>query len=259
MLATCANNCSFNNVSRHDGHWILDVFNSMSSTLPISKIAWLGSWLNIMFFFSKSSRIQILFEPILILSISFVFVSAISSFTTSACESVFVLRWASISILEVVCLQFPGSQFRFCGVVRNALCSSPMLPFCLLVQGAGYVCARSGMLVLLLPLLLAIPILFQRYLECRSWSFKPFEIYSISVSRRHTINTISRCRGVRHDRRWLRLPEFQSLILRFWWSYPVFCILVMFPTSDIRCFLWNCEIIMRLFFLWVISKRIRWC
>ena len=142
----------------------------MSSTFPISKIAWLDSWLTSC---SLSPGLRI----------SLVFVSAISSFTASACH------------IRTSLPQFPGGQFRFCGVVRNALCSSPMLPFCLLFQGARFVCARSGTLLLLL----AIPILFQRYLGCRSWSFKTFEIYSISVLRGHTTNTVSRYCSGGHD------------------------------------------------------------
>ena len=125
--------------------------------------------------------------------------------------------------------------------------------FASLFPEAKYVCVRSGML------LLALPILFQRYLRCRSWSCKPFEKYSISVLRGHTINAISKYRSVGHDCKWRRLPKFQSLILRFWQSYPENCILVRFPTSIIRHFLWKCVIIMRPFFLRVISKWIRWC
>ena len=59
-------------------------------------IAWQDSWLNIMFFFARSSRIQILFEPILILSITSVFASAISS---------------SVSTSEVVCPSFLELDF----------------------------------------------------------------------------------------------------------------------------------------------------
>ena len=102
---------------------------------------------------------------------------------------------------------------------------------------------------------LALPILFQRYLRCRPWSVKPFEKYSISDLWRHTINAISMYRSVGHDCKWLRLPKYQSLILRFWQSYPENCILARFPTSNIRHFLWKCVIIMRPFFLRVISKK----
>ena len=64
-----------------DRHCILDFFSSISSTLPISMIEGQDSWLNIMFFFARSSRIQILFGPILILSIT----SLLASFTASIC------------------------------------------------------------------------------------------------------------------------------------------------------------------------------
>ena len=44
--------------------------------------------------------------------------------------------------------------------------------------------------------------------------------YSISTIWCHTINAISRCCCVGHDCKRLRLPEFQSKVLRFWQSYP---------------------------------------
>ena len=145
-------------------------------------------------FSDRSSRIQILFEPILILSIPSVFVSALSSFTASFCKNAFVLNFfvAEMNIhihVRSGMPQFPGGEVRFCGVVRNVLCSSSVLPLC-----PQFPEVRSGML-----LLLALPILFQRYLGCRPWSFKPFEICSLSVLRGHTINTISRHRSVGHD------------------------------------------------------------
>ena len=191
-----------------------------------------------MFSFVRTSRVQILFEAISILSIGFVFVSALSSFTASLCKNAFDEMSIHIHVRSGM-PQFPGGDVRCCGVVRNVLCSSLVLPLCHRFSEAKYVCARSGML-----LLLALPILFQRYLGCRPWSFKPFEIYSISVLRGHTINTISRYRSAGHDCNWLRLPGFQSLILRFWWSYPILRILVVFPTSYVKYFLWNCVIIM---------------
>ena len=87
----------------------------MSSTLHTSTTALLASWLNIIFSFARSSRIQFLFEPLLISSIAFVFVSVISSFTTSFCKSAFVLtslspRWVSTSMFEVVCPSFLESR-----------------------------------------------------------------------------------------------------------------------------------------------------
>ena len=91
--------------------------------------------------------------------------------------------------------QFRVGEIRFCGVVLNALCYSLVFPFCHLFPEARYVCVRSVML-LLLP---ALPILFQPYLRCRPWSFKPFEKYSISDQRGDTINAISRYRSVGHE------------------------------------------------------------
>ena len=149
----------------------------MSSTSPISKIAWLDSWLNILFSFARSSRIQILFEPILILFITSVFFSAFSSFTASACENVSVitsfLRRASVSISEEVCSSFHVARFNSVEGIEPS-CAPAQCSFSVaFFKGHG----TSGMLLLLL----AMPILFQRYLRCWSWSFKPFEIYSFSI------------------------------------------------------------------------------
>ena len=74
------------------GIWIVDFFNAMSSTLPILKMAWLDSLLKPIFSFARSSRKQVLLEPIWILSISYVFVS-VSSFS---------VRWVSAFASEVV-------------------------------------------------------------------------------------------------------------------------------------------------------------
>ena len=122
---------------------------------------------------------------------AFVFVSVSSSFTTSSFKSACVFN-VHIHVWRGM-LQFPGGKLRFYGVVRNVLCFSLIFPFYTLFPGAGYVCVRSGML------LLPMPILFQRYLGCRPWSFKFFEKYSISVLRSHTVNAVSWCRSVGHD------------------------------------------------------------
>ena len=105
-------------------------------------------------------------------------------------------------------------------------------------------------------LLLALPILTQRYLARWPWSFKSFEKYSISTIWCHTINAISRYCCVGHNCKRLRLPEVQSKILRFCQSYPEYCILSWFPRCYRRTFLWNCEIIMSSFLLWVFSKKV---
>ena len=170
-----------------------------------------------MFFFGKSLRRQILFKPILILSIASVFAS---SFTTSICETMSVissfLRTASVSMLEAICPSFPE-------LVLTSVESSG--PSCTLVQCSftTVVFTRPGTSVQEEECCCccALSILFQRYLWYRPWSFKAFEINSFSISRCHTITIYNRqYRSVSHDCNWLRLPEFQSLILRLWQSYP---------------------------------------
>ena len=80
-------------------------------------------------------------------------------------------------------------------------------------------------------LLLALPIPLQRDLGCGAWCRKPFEKCSISVLSSHTVNEVSWCCDVGHDCKWFRLPEFQSLILRFFQSYPIHSILVCRKTA----------------------------
>ena len=58
--------------------------------------------------FARSSRIQILFEPILILSMAFVFVSVSSSFTSSFFTSASVLT--SLSLAFPCCSLFPDTR-----------------------------------------------------------------------------------------------------------------------------------------------------
>ena len=157
----------------------------MSSTLPISKIAWPNSWLNIMFSFARCPRTNFFrtnfdsFNRFCIRLYDFFFHSFPStSIFEVVCPSVLVAKSASVEWSVTSCALAWSSLFN------------PLFP------EAGFICLRSGMLLLQL---LALPILFQRYLECRPWSFKAFEIYSMSVLRGHTINAISRYRSVSHD------------------------------------------------------------
>ena len=240
---------SLNTACPHEGHWILEVLNSMSSTLAMSWAAWVDSWLNSMLSFTGSSRIQISFEPTSIRSIIWFFASSPGNvLVVTSTSSV----WIS-SIVETDCSQLPGAWSTSGMCFEPSWTSGKSSLFCLCSQKTRYVCARSGML------LLALPILAQRYLARWPWSFKSFEKYSICTIWCHTINAISRYCCVGHDCKRLRLPEFQSKILRFWQSYPEYCILSWFPRCYRRTFLWNCEIIMSSFLLWVISKRICRC
>ena len=101
----------------------------MSSTLPISKIAWLDSWLNTIFSFTRSSRIQILFQPILIHSLAF---------CIRICEFLF----HSFVLQECICADFFVTemsvhihvrsgmrQIHFWGAVRDVLYSSLVFLF----------------------------------------------------------------------------------------------------------------------------------
>ena len=58
-----ADKCTSNTWCRFCGHWVEDFFNSISSTLPISKITPLDSFLNTILSLARASRRQILFEP----------------------------------------------------------------------------------------------------------------------------------------------------------------------------------------------------
>ena len=125
-------------------------------------------------------------------------IAVISSFTASVFKSAFVLTFCHRDQYPHPCSKWyaPVSCGRepLLWSSPKRLCSSVVFPFCPLFPEARYVCVRSGLL-----LLLAFPMLFQRYLRCRPWSLMPFENYSISVLRGHTINAISRYRSVGHD------------------------------------------------------------
>ena len=191
---------------------------------------------------------KIFFEPTLIRSIIWLFASSLGNvLEVTSTSSV----WIS-SIVETDCSKLPAawSTSRMC--FEPSWTSGKSSLFCLFPK-ARYVWARSGML------LLALPILAQHCLARWPWSFKLFEKCSISTIWCHTINAISRYCCVGHDCKRLRLPEFQSKILRFWQSYPEYCILNWFPRCNRRTFLWNCQVTMSSFLLWVISKRICQC
>ena len=67
----------------------------------------------------KSLRIQNSFEPSKNISISFVIFNAISSSTAAVCQNVFVLRWPSTSMFQVVCTRPLVANIRFCGMVSD--------------------------------------------------------------------------------------------------------------------------------------------
>ena len=153
----------------------------------MSIVAWHDPGLNIMFFFARSLRIQILFERILILSMASVFAS---SSTTSVCEIVSVIS----SLFENSIFfhvrsnltKLSGACCRFIGTFRTVLYSCPILLYYLRFHEAKHVCARRGMLLLLL----ALPILFQRYLRWWSWCFKPCVMWNFFSN---TLNFASLC------------------------------------------------------------------
>ena len=124
--------------------------------------------------------------------------------------------------------------FLWC--VSSRLALLPCFPKSSSVSRVLYcnLCVGIGLLrLLLLLLLLASPVPLQRDLRWWPRRCESFEKYSISVLSHHTVSAVSWYCGVGHDCKWLRLPELQSLILRFRSSYPIFSILVVFPTSFI--------------------------
>ena len=221
----------------------------MSSTLPMSWAAWVDSWLNSMLSITGSSWRQNFlwtnfnsFNNLIIRVLTW-------KYTRSDVDIISVnLIHCGNRLLQVACC-----LVHFKDVFRTVLNFRQVLAFLPLFPKARYVRARSGML------LLALPILSQRYLARWPWSFKSFEKCSISTIWCHTINAISRYCCVGHTCKRLRLPEFQSKILRFWQSYPEYCMWSWFPRCNRRTFLWNCQITMSSFLLWVISKRICKC
>ena len=139
-----------------------------------------------MFSLAKSSRIKIGSNQNCILSIAFVFVCIVSSFTCfglyECTRADFFVTEMSIHLhVRIGVHQFPGGEVRFCGVVRDVLCSSLVFSFCPMFQLARYVCARSEIL-----LLLTVPILFQCYFGCLSW------ISSLSKFTRSPLREVTR-------------------------------------------------------------------
>ena len=96
------------------------------------------------------------------------------------------LRTVSVSMSEPICPSCLVACCRFSGTFRTVLYSCPILLYYLRFQEAMYVCARRGMLLLLL----ALPILFQRYLRCWSWCFKPWVMWTFFSN---TLNFASLC------------------------------------------------------------------
>ena len=155
---------SLNTACPHEGHWwISEVLNSMSSTLAMSWAAWVDSWLNSMPSFARSSRIHILFEPTSIRSIIWFFASSLGNvLVVTSTSSV-----RSSSIVATDCSQLPGAWSTSGMCFEPSWTSSKSSLFCLChKKNSVRMCARSGML------LLALPILAQRCLARWPWSFK---------------------------------------------------------------------------------------
>ena len=92
---------------RHDGHGTLDFVSLINSTLTISIIDRHDLCLNIMFFSVKSLRIQIFFDSILILSITFVLISSFTAPIFDTMSMIFsFLRTAFVSMSEAICSNF---------------------------------------------------------------------------------------------------------------------------------------------------------
>ena len=152
----------------------------------------------------------------------------------------------------------PGCYFHFRGAFCFVSHSSFAFPGSRLFPAVINAFFKSKLLRLLM-LLLHKPNVLQRNLGCWSWCGEPLEYYSISVLRNHSVNVVSWHCGVGDDCKWLRLPELQYLILRSGSSYPIYCILTVFPASFVMYFLRNRKIIMRFLLLRVVFERIQRC
>ena len=105
--------------------------------------------------------------------------------------------------------KFPWTGFSFCGGFRTAR-ANPMLLFCLLLSRC-----------------------YARLECCCCWLYQFFLNVAQSASPGVSSLTTPRCH-VNHDCKWFCLPEFRSLILRLWQSYPIHCIQVIVRTSQIK-------------------------
>ena len=208
---------------RHDGHWIEEFFKSISSTLPISKIARLDASLNTMLSLFRSSRTQILFEPIFTLAISWVFALFFKSASvTTSCS----LRCVPTSSFEAVRSLFSSGHFHFhfCRVFRFVSHSRPALPGRYLFTpslGVGCCCCCCCTSQLLFSVTLGAGL----------------GVASLSENTRSPFWEIFR---------WMQSPGTVSRVMIANdfvcqncnpWScaldnlYPIYCILIVFPTS----------------------------
>ena len=151
----------------------------MSSTLPISEMAWLVSLLN-----SPSlSLLQYKF-----CSNQFRFVQ---SLLFRIREGFFYSEMSISFRFRRVQHQFPGCSLYFHGVFRIVSHSCSAFPCSTLFPDAWNVILESRLLRLLLVLLQCLPITLERDLGCWPWCCEPFENYSIPFLRSHTISAIS--------------------------------------------------------------------
>ena len=187
----------------------------MSSTLPISKTAWLDSWLNIMFSFARSSRIHFCSNQFWFCVNRFcTSLCDFFSFTASACKNALrstsiLPRWVSTSMFEVVCLSFLVARSASVewSVTSCAPAWSPLFDPCFHRLGTSVPeveCCGCGWLC---------HFFFHVTLGA------DLGVSSLSKSTRsaswEVTRSIQRYRSVSHDYEWFCLPAFQSLILRF--------------------------------------------
>ena len=213
------------------------------------KMAWRDSLLNTIFSFARSSWIQILFEPSLILSMASVFVSVSSSFT---------VRWVSSVASEVGSTSYLVA-LPFCGVFRIVSHSCSAFPSSTLFPEALSVILEFRLLRLLLLLLLYLPKTLQRDLGWRPWCLRVVRKILDLRSEKSLDNAISWHCCVGDDCKRLCLPESQSLILRFWQSCVKYRILIAFPMCLKEQCLRNIVINITRFFFWVFSGGIQGC
>ena len=216
----------------------------MRSTLAMSWAARVDPWLNSMLSFTGPSRIQIFCEPTLNRSTIWLFASSLGNvLVVTSTSSV----WIS-SIVETDCSKLPGAWSTSTICFEPSWTSGTSSLFCLCSQ-------KLGTSVPEVECCCCWHCQFLLNVTLRGGLGVSSRSKSISTIWCHTINAISRYCCVGHNCKRLRLPEFQSKILRFCQSYPEYCILSWFPRCYRRSFLWNCEIIMSSFLLFVISKK----
>ena len=145
------------------------------------------------------------------------------------------MRWVLASASEVSCTNFLDvrSTSVACFVSSRTPGRLSQVARCFQMLGTSLSKNNMGRLPLLL-LLLCSPITLLRDLGCWPWCCEPFENYSISVLRSHTINAVSWPYGESDDCKWFCIARIAILDPALLIIFPKNWILIVVPETACR-------------------------